>query len=96
MKNTSVLLISCPDRKGLVATVSEDLEDTHGLTGGHILHGELSPDQFFTMRPVLGWGRYRTPVRNLFLCGSGTHPGDGLTVGSGVNAAREIVKELKK
>ena len=48
------------------------------------------------MRPLLGWGRYRTPVRNLFLCGSGTHPGDGLTGGSGVNAAREILKDLKK
>ena len=74
----------------------QDLEDTYGLTGGHIFHGELSLDQFFTMRPLLGWGRYRTPLRNLYLCGSGTHPGDGLTGGSGVNAAREIVKDLKK
>ena len=74
----------------------KDLEETYGLTGGHIFHGELSLDQFFTMRPLLGWGRYRTPVRNLFLCGSGTHPGDGLTGGSGVNAAREILKDLKR
>jgi phytoene dehydrogenase-like protein len=61
----------------------QDLEDTYGMTGGHIFHGELSLDQFFTMRPLLNWGRYRTPLRNLYLCGSGTHPGDGLTGGSG-------------
>jgi phytoene dehydrogenase-like protein len=73
-----------------------DLEDTYGMTGGHIFHGELSLDQFFTMRPLLNWGRYRTPLRNLYLCGSGTHPGDGLTGGSGVNAAREILKDLRK
>jgi phytoene dehydrogenase-like protein len=74
----------------------QDLEDTYGLTGGHIFHGELALDQFFTMRPLLDWARYRTPIRNLFLCGSGTHPGVGLTGGSGVNAAREIVKELRR
>jgi phytoene dehydrogenase-like protein len=72
-----------------------DLEQTYGLTGGHIFHGELSLDQFFTMRPLLDWARYRTPIANLFLCGSGTHPGAGLTGGSGANAAREIVKALK-
>ena len=89
-----------PKLPGLILThkiiTPMDLEDTYGLTGGHIFHGELSLDQFFTMRPLLGWGRYRTPVKNLFLCGSGTHPGDGLTGGSGVNAAREILKDLKK
>jgi phytoene dehydrogenase-like protein len=74
----------------------QDLEDTYGLTGGHIFHGELALDQFFTMRPLLDWARYRTPIRNLFLCGSGTHPGAGLTGGSGANAAREILKDLKK
>jgi phytoene dehydrogenase-like protein len=73
-----------------------DLEDIYGLTGGHIFHGELAMDQFFTMRPLLDWARYRTPIRNLFLCGSGTHPGAGLTGGSGANAAREILKDLKK
>jgi phytoene dehydrogenase-like protein len=73
----------------------QDLEDTYGLTGGHIFHGELSLDQFFTMRPILGWARYATPIRNLFLCGSGTHPGDGLSGGSGANAAREIAKALR-
>jgi phytoene dehydrogenase-like protein len=74
----------------------QDLEETYGLTGGHIFHGELSLDQFFTMRPLLGWARYRTPIQNLYLCGSGTHPGAGLTGGSGANAAREILKDLKK
>jgi phytoene dehydrogenase-like protein len=74
----------------------KDLEETYGLTDGHIFHGELALDQFFTMRPLLDWARYRTPIRNLYLCGSGTHPGVGLTGGSGANAAREILKELRR
>ena len=72
----------------------KDLEETYGLTGGHIFHGELALDQFFTMRPLLGWARYQTPIRNLYLCGSGTHPGAGLTGGSGKNAAVEILKQV--
>jgi phytoene dehydrogenase-like protein len=74
----------------------QDLEDVYGLTGGQIFHGDLALDQFFTMRPLLDWARYRTPIENLYLCGSGTHPGAGLTGGSGANAAREILKTLKK
>ena len=74
----------------------QDLENRFGLTGGHIFHGELALDQFFTMRPLLDWARYKTPIKNLFLCGSGTHPGAGLTGGSGANAAKEIAKHLKK
>ena len=73
-----------------------DLEEKYGLTGGQIFHGELALDQFFTMRPLLDWARYRTPIEKLYLCGSGTHPGAGLTGGSGTNAARAILKELKK
>jgi phytoene dehydrogenase-like protein len=73
-----------------------DLEEVYGLTGGQIFHGDLALDQFFTMRPLLDWARYKTPITNLYLCGSGTHPGAGLTGGSGANAAREIIKELKK
>jgi phytoene dehydrogenase-like protein len=73
----------------------QDIEDTYGLTGGHIFHGELALDQIFTMRPMLDWARYRTPIHNLYLCGSGTHPGTGLTGGSGANSAREILKDLK-
>jgi phytoene dehydrogenase-like protein len=74
----------------------QDLEDIYGLTSGHIFHGELALDQFFTMRPLLDWAKYNTPIKNLYLCGSGTHPGAGLTGGSGANAAREILKQLKK
>ena len=74
----------------------QDLEETYGMTGGHIFHGELALDQFFTMRPLLDWARYRTPIKNLYLCGSGTHPGTGLTGGSGANAAREIAKEMRR
>ncbi|MGC1161164.1 MAG: NAD(P)/FAD-dependent oxidoreductase [Candidatus Sulfotelmatobacter sp.] len=73
-----------------------DLEEVYGLTGGQIFHGDLALDQFFTMRPLLDWARYKTPITNLYLCGSGTHPGAGLTGGSGANAAREILKQLAK
>ncbi len=72
-----------------------DLERDYGLTGGHIFHGELALDQMLTMRPLLGWGQYRTPIRDLYLCGSGTHPGTGLTGGSGANAAREILRSIR-
>jgi len=72
-----------------------DLETSYGFTGGHIFHGELALDQLFTMRPVLDWARYKTPIRGLFLCGSGTHPGNGLTGASGANAGREIIRDLR-
>jgi phytoene dehydrogenase-like protein len=72
-----------------------DLERTYGLTGGHIFHGELALDQLFVTRPLLGWSRYRTPIKNLFLCGSGTHPGTGLDGRSGALAAKEILKATK-
>ncbi len=72
-----------------------DLEEIYGLTGGHIFHGELSLDQLFTMRPLLGWARYKTPLDGLYLCGSGAHPGAGLTGASGANAAKEILKDLR-
>jgi len=73
----------------------KDLETTYGLSGGHIFHGELALDQIFTMRPVLGWAQYETPVRNLYLCGAGTHPGTGLNGLCGSNAARHIAKQLR-
>jgi phytoene dehydrogenase-like protein len=73
----------------------QDLETTYGFTGGHVFHGELALDQLFAMRPVLDWARYKTPIRGLFLCGSGTHPGNGLTGASGANAAREIIHDLR-
>jgi len=67
-----------------------DLERQWGFTGGHIFHGELALDQLLMMRPLLGAGHYRTPIEGLFLCSSGTHPGTGMTGGSGWVAAREI------
>jgi len=72
-----------------------DFERSYGFSGGHIFHGELALDQLFTMRPILDWARYKTPIRGLFLCGSGTHPGNGLTGASGANAAREIIRDLR-
>ncbi|MDQ2922363.1 MAG: NAD(P)/FAD-dependent oxidoreductase [Acidobacteriota bacterium] len=73
-----------------------DLEQTYGLSGGHIHHGEQSLDQFFTFRPIIGWAQYRTPIKGLYLCGAGTHPGGGVTGGPGANAAREIIKDFKR
>ena len=72
-----------------------DLEETYGLSGGHIHHGEQSLDQFFTFRPLIGWAQYRTPLKRLYLCGAGTHPGGGLTGLPGANAAREIARDFK-
>ncbi len=72
-----------------------DLERDYGLTEGSIFHGQMGLDQFLFMRPVPGWGRYRTPVENLYLCGAGTHPGGGVTGAPGYNAAREVLKDLK-
>jgi len=69
-----------------------DLERRFGLTGGNIFHGEMSLDQMFVMRPVAGCARYQTPIRGLYLCGSGTHPGGGVMGAPGYNAAREILK----
>ena len=81
--------------EGMQVITPEDLEMEYGFTGGHVFHGELALDQIFTMRPVLDWARYKTPVRGLFLCGNGTHPGNGLTGASGANAAKEIIHELR-
>ena len=69
-----------------------DLERRFGITGGNIFHGEMSLDQMFAMRPVPGAARYRTPIRGLWLCGSGTHPGGGVMGAPGYNAAREILR----
>ena len=73
-----------------------DLERKFGLVGGDIFHGALSLDQLFSARPVLGYGDYRSPIKNLYLCGSGTHPGGGVTGVPGHNAAREIIKDFKR
>jgi phytoene dehydrogenase-like protein len=70
-----------------------DLEETFGLTGGNIFHGEMSVDQLFFLRPVPGWARYRTPIDGLYLCGSGTHPGGGVMGAPGYNAARAFLRD---
>jgi phytoene dehydrogenase-like protein len=72
-----------------------DLERDFGLVGGDIMHGTLSLDQLYSARPVLGHGDYRAPVAGLYMCGSGTHPGGGVTGAPGHNAAREILKDFK-
>jgi len=69
-----------------------DLERRFGITGGNIFHGEMSLDQMFVLRPVAGWARYRTPIRGLFLCGSGAHPGGGVMGAPGYNCSREMLK----
>jgi phytoene dehydrogenase-like protein len=73
-----------------------DLEQTYGLSGGHIHHGEQSLDQLFAFRPLIGWAQYRTPIKGLYLCSAGTHPGGGITGGPGANAAREIIGDFRK
>ncbi len=72
-----------------------DLEERFGLTEGNIFHGDLNLGQLFLGRPLPGWSRYRTPVRGLYLCGAGTHPGGGVTGAPGWNAARQILADWK-
>ena len=71
-----------------------DLEREFGLTGGDIFHGQLSLDQLWSARPVLGHADYRTPVKGLYLCGAGAHPGGGVTGAPGHNCAREILRDF--
>ncbi|AGK58885.1 amine oxidase [Hyphomicrobium denitrificans 1NES1] len=73
-----------------------DLEERFGLVDGDIFHGQLGLGQLFSARPVLGYGNYRMSLKGLYLCGSGAHPGGGVTGVPGMNAAREIVKDLKR
>jgi phytoene dehydrogenase-like protein len=70
-----------------------DLERLFGLTKGDIMHGNMSLDQMFSTRPLLGHGNYRSPIKGLYMCGAGTHPGGGVTGAPGHNAAREIIKD---
>jgi phytoene dehydrogenase-like protein len=70
-----------------------DLEREWGLTEGNIFQGELTLEQLFFLRPAPGWAQYRTPIRNLYMCGSATHPGGGIMGAPGRNAAMRIVKE---
>lgn len=68
-----------------------DLERIFGLTGGNIFHGAMSLDRLAFMRPLPGWAHYRTPVKGLYLCGAGTHPGGGVMGACGRNAALEFL-----
>jgi phytoene dehydrogenase-like protein len=81
---------------GRVTLTPVDLERKFGLIGGDIMHGALTLDQMFSARPVLGHGHYRTPIAGLYQCGAGTHPGGGVTGAPGHNAAREILKDLRR
>src|SRR5579863_2866853 len=87
----------CPNIRNIVVerqTLTPlDLERRFGLTGGNIFHGEMSLDQMFVLRPLAGWARYRTPIRGLYLCGAGAHPGGGVMGAAGHNAAREIRRD---
>ena len=73
-----------------------DLERKFGLTGGDIFHGCLSLDQLFSARPMLGHADYRSPIRGLYQCGASAHPGGGVGGVVGHNAAREILKDLRR
>jgi phytoene dehydrogenase-like protein len=84
---------SITDRQVLAPT---DLESRLGIWGGHALHGEMSFDQLFNLRPVRGWADYRTPIEGLWLCGAGTHPGGGVTGANGRNCAREVLRHARR
>jgi phytoene dehydrogenase-like protein len=73
-----------------------DLERVFGLTGGNIFHGAMSLDRLAFLRPAPGWARYRTPISDLWLCGAGTHPGGGVMGACGRNAARELLRDLRR
>ncbi len=80
---------------GRVSLSPLGLEEKFGLLRGDIFHGALSLDQLFSARPVLGYGDYRGPLKGLYMCGSGTHPGGGVTGIPGRNAAREVLRDVK-
>ena len=72
-----------------------DLEREFGLIGGDIFHGALHLDQIYALRPAPGFADYRTPIAGLYLCGSGTHPGGGVSGLPGQHAARRVAKDLR-
>jgi phytoene dehydrogenase-like protein len=80
----------------LQALSPKDFESEFALTGGNIFHGDMTPDQIFFFRPVAGWAQYRTPLRGLYLCGAGTHPGGGVIGAAGHNAAMVVLRDLKR
>jgi phytoene dehydrogenase-like protein len=72
-----------------------DLEARVGLTDGNIRHLDIVPSQFLAARPLTGWADYRTPIRNFYLCGAGTHPGGEVTGAPGHNAAQAILSAFR-
>ena len=92
-----ILSTHIPNLRSLVTAAEvltpPDLEARFGLSGGHMHHGEMTLHQQYVLRPVPGWGRYRTPIPGLYLCGSGAHPGGGLTGAPGYNAARAVLED---
>jgi phytoene dehydrogenase-like protein len=76
--------------------VTPDLESIFGLSGGNIFHGAMTPDRLLSLRPVVGWSRYRTPLHGLYLCGAGTHPGGGVMGACGRNAAHAVLRDLRR
>jgi len=84
-----------PSVLGRLALGPRDLERRFGLVGGDIFHGRLSLDQLFSARPVLGHADHRMPVPGLYLCGSGAHPGGGVTGAPGHNAARAVLRDMR-
>ena len=79
---------------GMMILSPLDLEEKFGLIGGDIMHGQMSLDQMWAARPLMNYGNYRGPLKALYMCGSGTHPGGGVTGLPGKNAAREILKDV--
>ena len=87
--------ISAPRCSDIARCRRADLESRVRATSGDIFHGQLSLDQLFSLRPLLGYARYRGPLKHLYHCGSGAHPGGGVTGAPGHNAAREILRDLR-
>jgi phytoene dehydrogenase-like protein len=89
-----------PDFKDLILHCETrtpfEIEKEVGLTEGNIFQGELTFDQLLFNRPFPGYAQYRGPVKGMYMCGSGTHPGGGVMAAPGANAAREILSDLKK
>ncbi|MEX1264315.1 MAG: NAD(P)/FAD-dependent oxidoreductase [Actinomycetota bacterium] len=89
-----------PNLEGAVEAIEvlapPDLEERFGLVGGNIFQGEMSPSQMFSLRPIPGYGDYRTPISGLYLCGGGTHPGGGVMAIPGRNAAQVVKRDAKR
>ena len=92
IKNLKTFFNSEKIKSAVVASFNYG-EEKFGLIGGDIMHGQMSLDQMWAARPLMNYGNYRGPLKSLYMCGSGTHPGGGVTGLPGKNAAREILKD---